>query len=298
MTDANVRFWDFYNSNREDFERILWNACWMVKRRYEKAIDIEDLHSSLILRLHRSKFLDEFDPSKALFITYVTGRVNGYALHYLTGALREILVIHEDEDGTKSYAERFESCQEAFHGHAMEDDNEVTELYNSLIQDLTLAEKKLARLYFIDGYSVSNIAAILGVQPSRVKADLYNIRETCLRQAERMDLISRPDHSMVCEIKNLKAYGETSNKGFIVFKKSEAALHERDCVKKYPWPLHLRTKLKDEGVLKVQGDKLVFTKDYVFPSSSTAAAVVYGGHANGPSAWKDKTGTYLKDLKG
>lgn len=48
----------------------------------------------------------------------------------------------------------------------------------------------------------------------------------------------------------------------------------------------LRTALMDSGVLRLNGDCLVFTSDYAFPSASSAAAVVIGASANGRALWK------------
>jgi hypothetical protein len=59
----------------------------------------------------------------------------------------------------------------------------------------------------------------------------------------------------------------------------------------------MRQRLKDDGVLRAQGDYLVFTRDAEFTSPSSAAAVIHGGHANGLTAWKDKHGKTLKEIE-
>lgn len=100
-----------------------------------------------------------------------------------------------------------------------------------------------------------------------------------------------------CEIKGLKAVGFRSANGFLVKKGSEAVSSERPSSEKWPWTKNLRQKLKDEGVLAEDGDRLVFTKDMEFASPSAAAAVVHGGHANGLTAWKDSSGKTLKELE-
>lgn len=40
-----------------------------------------------------------------------------------------------------------------------------------------------------------------------------------------------------------------------------------------------------------------FTKDTEFASPSAAAAVIYGGNAPGPVAWKNKSGKTLKEIE-
>ena len=58
---------------------------------------------------------------------------------------------------------------------------------------------------------------------------------------------------------------------------------------------NLRSKLQEEGVLIINNDKLVFTKDYLFPSPSQAAAVIVGYAINGRHSWCLTDGTTLKE---
>jgi hypothetical protein len=102
---------------------------------------------------------------------------------------------------------------------------------------------------------------------------------------------------LYCEIKGLKARGRLTPNGFLVLKGSQAVLKERASSQKYPWPLNMRQRLKNEGVLSVSEDWLVFTRDEEFSSPSAAAAVVHGGHANGLIAWKNKDGKTLKEIE-
>lgn len=102
---------------------------------------------------------------------------------------------------------------------------------------------------------------------------------------------------LFCEIKGVKAEGHLAPNGFLVLKGSQAVLVERPSSHKWPWALNLRERLKADGVLQVQGEQLVFTKDTEFTSPSSAAAVIHGGHANGLTAWKDKSGKTLKDIE-
>ncbi len=59
----------------------------------------------------------------------------------------------------------------------------------------------------------------------------------------------------------------------------------------------MRQRLKEEGVLFVEEDHLIFTRDEEFSSPSAAAAVIDGGHANGLIAWKSKDGKTLKEIE-
>lgn len=58
----------------------------------------------------------------------------------------------------------------------------------------------------------------------------------------------------------------------------------------------LRAQLLANGVLNKTSNGLEFTKDYAFPSASSAACVVGGTSVSGPTAWKRNGKTY-KDLE-
>ena len=60
---------------------------------------------------------------------------------------------------------------------------------------------------------------------------------------------------------------------------------------------NFREKLIGAGVMKVEGDTVVFAKDHLFRSPSMAAVAVLGRTANGWVEWKDKDGKTLDALK-
>ena len=90
--------------------------------------------------------------------------------------------------------------------------------------------------------------------------------------------------------------GEYTSEGFVVHKGSTARVgnvaslqgtsHER-----------LREQLVTDGVLNLQGTQYVFTRDYLFPSPSTAAIAVLGRSANGWVEWKTAQGQTLDGAK-
>lgn len=101
-----------------------------------------------------------------------------------------------------------------------------------------------------------------------------------------------------CKMKGAIATGDPTPNGFVVYKGSTAVTEDRaSAVKQGPWTIKLRQKLKDEGVLVPEAEYLLFTRDAEFSSPSAAAAVIHGGNAAGPLAWKDKTGRTLKELE-
>lgn len=114
---------------------------------------------------------------------------------------------------------------------------------------------------------------------------------------ERKAKTDKEKEMLYCEIKGLKARGHLSPDGFLVLKGSQAVLNERASAKKYPWPLNMRQRLKEEGILSEKSGHLFFTRDEEFSSPSAAAAVIHGGHANGLIAWKNNEGKTLKEIE-
>lgn len=102
---------------------------------------------------------------------------------------------------------------------------------------------------------------------------------------------------LYCEIKGLKANGYLTPNGLVVLAGSQAVLTPRESASKYPWPLNMREKLKEQGSLVANSNYLLFTKDVEFSSPSAAAAVIHGGHANGLTAWKNSLNQSLKELE-
>ncbi|MDH5678763.1 MAG: GIY-YIG nuclease family protein [Nitrospinota bacterium] len=102
---------------------------------------------------------------------------------------------------------------------------------------------------------------------------------------------------LFCEIKGLKASGQLTANGFVVFKGSQAVLENRPSTVNNPWPAELREKLIRNEILKLTSDHLLFEKDAEFSSPSTAAAVIHGGTANGLTAWKNNKGKTLKEIE-
>jgi hypothetical protein len=106
-------------------------------------------------------------------------------------------------------------------------------------------------------------------------------------------LLKATDEYFITATRGAKAKAVVTTEGIVVTAGSEVADSTvpsiSDSFKK------LRQKLQDQGVIVHKENKLIFAKDYLFSSPSTAAAVVMGKNANGRIAWKDNVGKTLKD---
>lgn len=107
----------------------------------------------------------------------------------------------------------------------------------------------------------------------------------------------RTQPKYTCRMKSAIATGDRTPNGFVVYKGSTAVREERPSAERNRWVLELRQRLIDEGVLDEHDGLLRFTRDTEFSSPSAAAAVVYGGTAAGPVAWKDSHGRTLKEIE-
>ena len=102
---------------------------------------------------------------------------------------------------------------------------------------------------------------------------------------------------LICEVKGVKATGQRTPNGFVVFAGSQAVLAERPSSDRYPYASTMRQKLRDQVALVEAAGVLVFQHDVEFSSPSGAAAVIHGGNANGLTAWKDAAGRTLKQIE-
>lgn len=98
------------------------------------------------------------------------------------------------------------------------------------------------------------------------------------------------------EGREAQATGQRTSDGFVVFKESEGPVKEVESFGELDHKK--RMQLIAEGVLMQEGNSLIFTRDYLFSSPSTAATIIKGRRANGLTSWMNKAGVSLKELEG
>lgn len=188
-----------------------------------------------------------------------------------------VFITSKDENLTKSHIRYLEGrlidqAKQAGRAQVKNSQGSGARLPESDREDMEIFLKKIHQLLPVLGVEV--------LVPTSIKA----------AGATELELLS-------CEIKGLKATGHLTPNGIVVLAGSQAVLNERPSSHKYPWPVNMRQKLKDEGALTVKTDHLLFMQDVEFSSPSAAAVVIHGGHANGLTAWKNKDGKSLKELE-
>lgn len=95
-------------------------------------------------------------------------------------------------------------------------------------------------------------------------------------------------------INGIKANAIQTNEGLVVLKESEVSSNSS---KNYGYGA-LRDKLIQEGVIQSKNEnELFFSKNYLFSSVSSAAAVIVGYSVNGRSTWKNKEGKSIKEIE-
>lgn len=96
---------------------------------------------------------------------------------------------------------------------------------------------------------------------------------------------SNPQELFYCESSGANGRGLYTEEGFVVLSGSTG---RKDVVPSIANTSdgRMREPLLKSGVLKVDGDKIVFTKDHLFRTPSGAALVLLGRTANGWVEWK------------
>jgi hypothetical protein len=105
--------------------------------------------------------------------------------------------------------------------------------------------------------------------------------------------VTTADEYLINAARGANARGILTNDGMVVRGGSEAAI---SVVPSTPEAIvSLRERLIQQGVIVSENSKFVFSRDHLFASPSTAAAVVMGRNANGRIEWKDAQGRTIKD---
>jgi hypothetical protein len=185
--------------------------------------------------------------------------------------------------------------------------NSLTQTHGLFLEWLAIAEATKAGRYGLENGNTGSQP----YTPAPLQADCHEIHETAatllatLGQPIFESLTSAPTAKGIVELFYCKGsgadgVGEYTTEGFVVHKGSKG---RAEIVPSIQGTSHerMRSQLITEGVLTENADStgslLVFTRDHLFSSPSTAAMAVMGRSANGWVEWKTAAGKTLDEVK-
>jgi hypothetical protein len=99
-----------------------------------------------------------------------------------------------------------------------------------------------------------------------------------------------------CRGSDADGRGLYTEEGFVVLKGSTGRYDAAPSFRQHNY-FHHRQRLIDQGVMSVQGDRVLFERDYLSKSPSFAAVCLLARAANGWGEWKDSTGRTLDEVE-
>lgn len=109
------------------------------------------------------------------------------------------------------------------------------------------------------------------------------------------DAVQAPE-VLVCKASGANGRGLYTEEGFVVLQGSVGRLHSVPSIVGTSDD-SFRQRLLEQGVMRAEGDTVVFSRDHLFRSPSMAAVALLGRTANGWLEWKTPEGKTLHDLK-
>ncbi|MGV0983440.1 MAG: GIY-YIG nuclease family protein [Limnohabitans sp.] len=185
--------------------------------------------------------------------------------------------------------------------------NSLTQTHALFLEWLAIAEATKAERYGLENGNTGSQP----YTPAPLQTDCHEIHETAatllatLGQPIFEPLKNPPTAKGIVELFYCKGsgadgVGEYTSEGFVVHKGSKG---RAETVPSIQGNSHerMRSQLVTEGILAKQTDRtgslLVFTRDHLFSSPSTAAMAVMGRSANGWVEWKTESGKTLDEVK-
>lgn len=185
--------------------------------------------------------------------------------------------------------------------------NSMTQTHALFLEWLAIAEATKAGRFSLENGNTGSQP----YTPAPLQADCHEIHQTAatllatLGQLLFEPLSNAPSAKgevelFYCKGSGADGVGEYTAEGFVVDKGSKG---RTEIVASIQGTSHerMRSQLITEGVLAVQpssnGDSLVFTRDHLFSSPSTAATALMGRSANGWIEWKTASGKTLDEVK-
>ena len=181
--------------------------------------------------------------------------------------------------------------------------NSLTQTHALFLEWLSMQEAKKAGRYSTENGNEGSKPHT----PGPLEADCYEIFETghtllatlgypifdpVAKSAES----AKSDEFFYCKASGADGRGIYTEEGFVVLKGSVGRKENVPSIIGTAGE-RLRNRLIDSGVMRVEGDTVVFEKDHLFRSPSMAALSLMGRTSNGWIDWKNKDGQTLDAVK-
>lgn len=144
---------------------------------------------------------------------------------------------------------------------------------------------------------ILNVRVILGVLGHPILESILqksHSKEPSTHTTNQSDVIN-PLSELTFSINNLTAKGAVTDEGFVLKKGSELSKADTPSI---PGNLKkIKDRLREDGILKEDDNRLVADKDILLSSSSYAAAIVAGTARSGPQSWKTANGKTMKEIE-
>lgn len=181
--------------------------------------------------------------------------------------------------------------------------NSMTQTHALFLEWFAISEATKAGRYSLENGNTGSQP----YTPAPLQADCHEIHETAatllatLGQPIFEPLTNAPTAKgekeiFYCKGSGADGVGEYTTEGFVVHKGSRGRTENVASIQGTSNE-RLRELLVKEGVLAAQDGMLVFTRDHLFPSPSTAAMALMARSANGWVEWKAANGKTLDEVK-
>jgi len=168
-------FWDFYTTNKNSMDAIITRYA----KNYLELMGLDELKQELLVRLHKSDFLSSFDPTKSEIGTYTIQRIIGYIGHItaaeaLYGSRNlsepEYDVDSEDDEGINLHGSAITVMDSV--------EEELTAAMSRVLETKCSETDALIFLYQLDGYTLTEIAAMCGCSAAGTRLRICVVKKT------------------------------------------------------------------------------------------------------------------------
>ena len=181
--------------------------------------------------------------------------------------------------------------------------NSMTQTHALFLEWFAIAEAAKAGRYSLENGNTGSQP----YTPAPLQADCHEIHETAatllatlgqpiFEPLRNTGTTPREKELFYCKGSGADAVGEYTTEGFVVLKGSKG---RAEIVASFTGTSgqRLRALLVTEGVMAMKDGAMVFTRDHLFPSPSSASDVLTGRNSNGWMEWKASTGKTLDEVK-